>query len=111
LVLEKWGVDVLEAGRGEEALALIDELGIMPDFFLVDQQLGTGMTGLELISKLRKLDSRVPLMLVTADHSAALRAKASAASVEMLMKPIDAQALRGVMAAFGLNAQDTTKEV
>jgi two-component system, sensor histidine kinase len=110
LVLEKWGVDVLEAASGEEALALIDELGILPDFFLVDQQLGAGMTGLELISLLRAKDAGVPLMLVTADHSAGLKAQARAARVEMLMKPIDAQALRGVMASFGLNAQDTTKE-
>jgi two-component system, sensor histidine kinase len=110
LVLEKWGVDVLEAASGEEALALIDELGIMPDFFLVDQQLGAGITGLELIAQLRRMAAGVPLMLVTADHSAALQAKAEAAAVEILRKPIDAQALRGVMAAFGLNAQDTTKE-
>ncbi|MGV8955400.1 MAG: PAS-domain containing protein, partial [Cypionkella sp.] len=107
LVLEKWGVDVLEAATGEEALALIEELGILPDFFLIDQQLGAGMSGLELIAALRQTEVTVPIMLVTADHSAELRARTLAAGVAMLMKPIDAQALRGVMAAFGLSAQDT----
>jgi len=33
---------VLEAASGEEALALIEEIGILPDLFLVDHQLATG---------------------------------------------------------------------
>ncbi len=50
LLLEKWGVSVLDAASGEEALALIEEIGILPDCVLVDHQLGSGMTGLEFIA-------------------------------------------------------------
>jgi two-component system, sensor histidine kinase len=110
LVLEKWGVDVLEAASGEAALALIDELGILPDFFLIDHRLGEGINGLQLITRLRELEPDVPLMLVTADHSPELRAKAEAMAVDLLMKPIDAEALRRVMAGFGLIAPATTIE-
>ena len=111
LVLEKWGVDVLEAGSGEEALALIEELGILPDFYLIDQQLGTGMTGLDLIARLRADHGAAAVRLVTADHSADLRARAAVAGVDLVTKPIDAPALRAVLAAFGLSAEATTKGV
>ncbi|MGV8950904.1 MAG: PAS-domain containing protein [Cypionkella sp.] len=109
LLLEKWGVDVLEAANGEEALALIEELGILPDFLLVDHLLGSGMTGLDFILRLREAYGELPVRLVTADRSAGLRARAEAAGVALLMKPIDAQVLRQVMADFGFSAADTTK--
>ena len=48
-LLEKWGVNVLEAESAESALDLIDELGILPDCFLVDHALGPGMDGLAFL--------------------------------------------------------------
>ena len=109
LLLEKWGVNVLEAASGEEALALIDDLGILPDCFLVDHQLGDGMTGLEFIAEAFRLYGPVPLRLVTADRSEALRDACAARGLGMLMKPIDAQSLRAVMAELGSSIGLTTK--
>ena len=97
LLLEKWGLSVLDADSGEAALALIDELGILPDFFLVDHQLGDGMTGVEFIRTLRQLHGDVPARLVTANRSPEVQAQAQAEGVEVMMKPIDARALEAFL--------------
>jgi signal transduction histidine kinase/CheY-like chemotaxis protein len=98
LILEKWGMTVLEAGSGEEALALIEEIGILPDIFLVDQQLGAGITGIEFVSRIRARHGPVPARLITANRGWDLRAAATTAGIEILFKPIDPQALQAVMA-------------
>jgi hypothetical protein len=109
LLLEKWGVDVLEAASGEEALALIDDLGILPDFLLVDHQLGAGMTGIGFIAELTRLHGPLSLRLVTADRSADLAADCAARGIAILHKPIDAMALREVMAELDRPRGLTTK--
>jgi len=93
LLLEKWGISVIDAGSGEEALALLDELGILPDFLLVDHQLGDGMTGLELLTDLRARHGDLPARLITADRSADLMARTAQDGIALIHKPIEAQAL------------------
>lgn len=100
LLLEKWGISVLDAETGEEALGLIEELGILPDFFLVDHQLGDGMTGVDFIREVRARHGEVPARLVTANRSAAMRNEADAAAVEILMKPIDPKAVEAFLSAL-----------
>ncbi len=97
LLLEKWGVSVLDAASGEEALDLIDELGILPDFFLVDHHLGDGMTGVEFLRLMRARHGEVPARIVTANRSPEVRAQCAAAGIGMLMKPIDPRALEAVL--------------
>lgn len=97
LLLEKWGLSVLDAASGEAAFALIEELGILPDFFLVDHQLGDGMTGVEFIRTLRALHGNVPARLVTANRSPDVQAQAQAAGIEVMMKPMDARALEAFL--------------
>ncbi len=98
LLLEKWGMTVLEAASGEEALALIDEIGILPDIFIVDHQLGEGMTGIETLAVLRAAHGAVPARLITADRGPALQVLAGGAGIEILHKPIDPRALEAVIA-------------
>ncbi|MES2668002.1 MAG: PAS-domain containing protein [Pseudomonadota bacterium] len=100
LLLEKWGMSVLDAASGEEALALIEEIGILPDVFLVDHQLGDGMTGVEFVCAVRARYGAVPSRIVTANRSPEVRALCLAAEVEMLMKPIDARALEAFFATL-----------
>ncbi|MFN4193818.1 MAG: hybrid sensor histidine kinase/response regulator, partial [Tabrizicola sp.] len=97
LLLEKWGMTVLEAASGEEALALIEEIGILPDIFLVDHQLGDGMTGIEFLSRSRARHGPVPARLITANRGWDVRAAATSAGVEVLYKPIDPRALEAVI--------------
>ena len=97
LLLEKWGLSVLDAASGEAALALIEELGILPDFFLVDHQLGDGMTGVAFIRALRRCHGDVPARLITANRSPDVQALAKDAGIEVMMKPIDARALEAFL--------------
>lgn len=101
LLLERRGVDVLEAARGEDALALIEEIGIVPDLLLVDQQLGEGMTGVETILALRARYGARPSRIITANRRPEVRAAARAAGLEIMFKPIDPRALE----AFVLQAR------
>lgn len=98
LLLESWGVAALDAASGEEALDLIDEIGIVPDFFLVDQQLGDGMTGLDMLAALARRHGPQPARLITADRGVALIRAATAAGTAILYKPIDPAALAAFVA-------------
>ena len=97
LLLEKWGMTVLEAASGEEALALIEEIGILPDIFLVDHQLGDGITGIEFLARIRAAHGVVPARLITANRGWDVRAAATSAGAEILYKPIDPRALEAVV--------------
>ncbi|WP_149587655.1 hybrid sensor histidine kinase/response regulator [Tabrizicola flagellatus] len=97
LLLEKWGMTVLEAASGEEALALIEEIGILPDLFLVDHQLGEGMTGIDFVTRVRAAHGTVPARLITANRGWDVRAAATSAGIDILYKPIDPRALEAVV--------------
>ncbi len=94
LLLEGWGVQVIEATSGEEALALVEEIGILPDRGLVDYRLGAGMDGLALAERLAAAGMAV--RLITADRSEALQG--AAGRVGVLQKPIAPEALAGFLA-------------
>ena len=100
LLLEKWGISVLDAASGEEALELIEELGILPDCFIVDHNLGDGMTGLAFLTEVQARHGVVPARIVSADRSPELRAACQAAGIGQLMKPIDARALEQFVAGL-----------
>ena len=101
LLLEKWGVTVLEAATGEEALALIGEIGILPDGYIVDQNLGAGMSGLAFLAAINADHGPRPACLITAERDAGLQAQAALAGADLLYKPIDAMAMRVFLAALG----------
>ncbi|ESW61687.1 MAG: histidine kinase [Rhodobacter sp. CACIA14H1] len=100
LLLEKWGVSVLDAASGEEALDLIEELGILPDCFIVDQNLGEGMDGLRFLSEVRARHGVVPARIVTADRRPELRAACAEAGVGLMMKPLEPRALEAFIAGL-----------
>ncbi|MFB2550525.1 hybrid sensor histidine kinase/response regulator [Ensifer soli] len=93
LLLERRGVGVLEAASGEEALDLLEEIGIVPDVYLVDQQLGDGLTGVETVAMLHARHGERPTRIITANRTAETRDAARAAGLEILYKPIDPEAL------------------
>ncbi|WP_444666166.1 PAS-domain containing protein [Cereibacter changlensis] len=98
LLLEKWGMSVLDVATGEEALALIEEIGILPDFFLVDHQLGPGMTGVEFIRRMRAAHGPVPACIVTANRRPEVAALCAASDIRLIQKPIDARVLEEFLA-------------
>ncbi len=97
LLLEKWGISVLDVKDGEEAVALLDEIGIVPDTMLVDFQLGDGMTGVDLIRKLHAQYGPVPARIITADRSIEIQALCKRYRIEIMHKPIDAGTLEAYL--------------
>lgn len=100
LLLEKWGVSVLDAASGEEALDLIDELGILPDCFIVDHNLGDGMDGLRFVAEVQARHGTVPSRIVTADRRPELRAACTEAGIGLMMKPLEPRALESFISGL-----------
>ncbi|MEZ5913222.1 MAG: PAS-domain containing protein [Paracoccaceae bacterium] len=92
-LLEKWGLSVIEADTGEEMLSLLDEIGIVPEVFLVDYQLGPGMDGIAVLKTLQDRYGPVDGRLLTAEHSAKAGRAFAKAGVDVFYKPIDPNAL------------------
>jgi two-component system, sensor histidine kinase len=100
LLLEKWGLTVLDATTAEEALQLIDDTGMLPDFFLVDHHLGDGMSGAAFVDAVRRRHGTIPARIITADRSSEVRAAAARAGVGVMYKPVDARDLGAYVAAL-----------
>ncbi len=98
LVMERWGAEVIEAASAAEAMALIADLGILPDALVVDHQLEPGETGLDLIGRLTARAGPLPARLITASRDPALRQSAAEAGVVVMEKPVSPAALRAFLA-------------
>ncbi|SPH17242.1 Autoinducer 2 sensor kinase/phosphatase LuxQ [Defluviimonas aquaemixtae] len=98
-LLEKWGFDVIDVESGESALSLLDEIDIVPDVFLVDYQLGAGMSGLDLIKRLQSRHGRLSARIITANRSPEIVQRCAAASVGVLYKPVKFEELADFLLA------------
>lgn len=88
--LKKRGFHVLKAGSGEEALELVGQ-GI--DIAIVDLKL-PGMDGLELLNRLKRLDPKIEVLVVTAYGSIETAVVAmKSGAFHYLTKPIDLEEL------------------
>jgi PAS domain S-box-containing protein len=97
-LLGLWGVRVLKARSGSEALAVAAKVEL--DAVLVDYHLGEGINGLELLRRLNaRRDFGLPGALITADHGADIALDARAHGYPLLHKPIRPAALRALLAA------------
>ena len=97
LVMEQLGCDVLVSESAEDALALYEDLGVTPDCFLLDQQLGQGRTGTDLVPMLRKRFGPCPITIVSADRSPKLRDLCTALDVSLALKPLDKDEIERVL--------------
>ena len=105
LLMERWGVSVLDAENGAEALSLLEAIQICPDAVLIDQQLGCEQTGLDLLKDLRERYPRFPAAIVSANRSSALRQACQDADVPLINKPIVPQRLE----SFLMNAAEVLR--
>lgn len=90
-LLEKWRLSVIDVGSAEEALTLLEDIGIVPDRFLIDCQLGSGMDGFDLIRVLRARYGDVSARIITAQRSDDM--SRISPDIEILKKPIDFKSL------------------
>lgn len=96
-LLEAWGVDVLDVPDGDEALALLEDIGIAPDVILADLHLEGRTNGIHAVAAIRKRHGLIPALLVTADHSAALAAYCDVSGIPILKKPVEPARLRALL--------------
>ncbi|WP_300059831.1 PAS-domain containing protein [uncultured Roseobacter sp.] len=96
MTIEALGSDVLQCSSAEEALSLYDELGVVPDGFLLDYQLGDGISGTELVPRLRDRYGTLPTTIISANRSQELIDTCATLQVDLAHKPLS----RAVLAEF-----------
>ncbi|MDJ0823451.1 MAG: PAS-domain containing protein [Paracoccaceae bacterium] len=89
ILIESWGISVIEADDAQGALDLLEDLQIAPDVLLLDYQLGPGMNGIMLYHAICARMGHVPGAIVSADRSAELRKDCKAMGLKLLLKPLD----------------------
>ena len=93
LQLKEAGLEVEQAGSSEEALKLVDRA----DLILTDLRL-PGLSGLELLAALRRQDSHIPVVVMTAFGSIENAVEAmKAGAVDFLPKPFSLDHLMTVV--------------
>src|SRR5438093_8012702 len=91
ILLERMGIDSVAAESGEEALRCFQAEKI--DLILTDLKM-PGMTGLELLAKLRELDADVPVILLTAFGTVQTAVEAmKLGAFDYVLKPFDLEAV------------------
>ena len=95
-LLSGWRCEVYAAQNLDQALAAA--LAGRPELLLLDYHLDEQMTGLQLREQLRESLGNCPTIVITADHSEAIRTEVAAAGWQLLHKPLKPLALKSVMA-------------
>lgn len=98
-LLEGWQCEVAAARTPEQAHAAFADGRF--DLLLFDYHLDHGVTGLDLRAALGAEAHALPCVVITADHSDAVREAVLAAGVHLLHKPLRPLALRSLMARLG----------
>lgn len=97
-LLERWGVSCFDVAGEDEALALIDEVGVAPDVMLVDYHLDDGRHGIDAIAAVRRRCGPMPAAILSADRTPELRAACHASEIAYLEKPVDPDRLMRFLA-------------
>jgi CheY-like chemotaxis protein len=83
---------------GEDVIEAVHARGRLPDLIIADYRLGGGATGTDLIDRLRReLDPEIPAILITGSAAPERVAEAAAHHYDVLLKPVQAEALRALI--------------
>jgi len=96
-LLERWGINTIEAANGAEAKHLLAEVGISPDLIIANMDLSNKDDGIEMLSELRRDLGSIPAVLVTADRDGYSTDRASQEDIILLQKPIEPRNLRSIL--------------
>ncbi|WP_372575100.1 PAS-domain containing protein [Ruegeria jejuensis] len=100
VTMEQWGLDVLACCGEDEAIALLDEIGVAPDVVVADMQLDDGRLGSDAVMALRSRFGPLPACLISANRSVALKDAAGGLGALLLHKPFDPAALKAYLAGL-----------
>lgn len=90
-LLEAYGYRVRDHASAE---LFLSHTGGKADFLVVDQHM-PGMTGLELLARLRASGDRTPTILITGRSDSTIEPRAAALGVKLLQKPLKNDELIG----------------
>lgn len=96
-LLNQWQLGTVAVCNGEPQLLEYLRQGIQPDVVILDYQLGTGKNGIQLYQQLLEFWPQLPGILVSAAPEPDLPARAKAAGLLFLAKPIKPAALRAAL--------------
>ncbi|MGE5475899.1 MAG: hybrid sensor histidine kinase/response regulator [Bacteroidales bacterium] len=97
MILETWGMAVLPAEDLAQVLERLDEG--QPDLILSDLRLRAGLTGFEVVEKVRVMLGRhVPAIILTGETGKAELAEGQRRNLTFLHKPIQAEPLKAAIA-------------
>jgi len=101
-------VQITTASSGEEGLKIIPKL--KPDLVIMDVRMG-GISGLETLRRLRQLDAKLPVIIMTAYGTTQTAIEAmKLGAYDYLLKPFDVPKLKQIIAA-ALNAARVMRQV
>lgn len=106
-IIESWGVDTLEAETAEDAILLLEDIGLLPDIAILDHQLGEGATGLDLARHLRNTSPATKTCILSADRSPDLRVACEAQGFPLMQKPVATSILRDFLKSTSANSLTT----
>ncbi len=90
-ILRKKGYDVLTAREGHAGLELLETNN--PDIVITDYQM-PGMSGIDVLSKIRELDDKIPVIILTAYGDASLTIRSmKTGAFDFIEKPINPKEL------------------
>ena len=88
-------ITLATAGSGEEGLELLPR--VAPDLVIMDVRMG-GITGLETLRRLRELDSKLPVIMMTAYGTTQTAIEAmKLGAFDYLLKPFDVPKLKQIV--------------
>lgn len=97
-ILQSWGARVMVADCHAAALNCLDTGDAPPDLIMADFSLSDSETGLDVIDALRKkLESKIPAVVVTAAPTADVWDSVAKAGLPMLQKPVRPAQLRATL--------------
>jgi two-component system nitrogen regulation response regulator GlnG len=101
-------IEIATASGGEEGLKLLARF--KPDLIMTDVRMG-GMTGLETLRRIRQIDARVPVIIMTAYGTTQTAIEAmKLGAYDYVLKPFDVPKLKDLVAR-ALDASRAMKEV
>jgi nitrogen regulation protein NR(I) len=102
-------IELVTANSGEEALTLIPRA--KPDLVIMDVRM-TGMTGLETLRRLREMNAKLPVIIMTAYGTTQTAIEAmKLGAYDYLLKPFEVPKLQQIVAAALKAARDMRQVV
>src|SRR5881227_3883001 len=108
-IFESAEMELATASSGEEGLKLIPK--IRPDLVIMDVRMG-GITGLETLRRIRQMDSKLLVILMTAYGTTQTAIEAmKLGAYDYLLKPFDVPKLKQIIVAALKAARDMREVV